>query len=177
MNSPIQDQKAKIIAVLLASFGQGSDYARIAAYRKMLDEIPEKMLKAACEKLMLESKFLPTISDVVSAAQHLTQESCNTKVKTWDEAWHELQEQRRIAFIYAKPVFSTKEIELTAKRYGWKEFCEAKEKDYNIVHAQMRDIYNGVCKWTKEKVIDDHILKKTGLIEKVETKKLGRGNE
>ena len=152
-------EKVEIITTLFTAYGQGSDGTRIAAYVAVLSDIPVNILSLACKKLMLESKFLPSISEIVTATRSIVGAITGSGMKTWDEAWEELQAQRRIAFIYEKPAFSTEEIALTAKRYGWKEFCEAREEDYNIVQAQVRNIYLGICRAGEEKQINNHVLR------------------
>lgn len=167
MNNEDAKRRAKIITTLFVTFGQSSDGQRIAAYISVLQGIPVEALKAACTKLMLESRFLPTIAEIVEAARGLVGEATGNRVKSWDEAWAELQEQRKSAFIYAKPVFSTVEIRAAAEAFGWREFCCALEEERGTVHAQMRNIYLAVCARKKDKLINEHVLQHTGLLHDV----------
>ena len=73
---------AKIIASMFACYGQGQDGVRIAAYTNMLSGIPTEILSRVCKKLILESKFLPTVADIVEASRSLIgtiDESSRTK--------------------------------------------------------------------------------------------------
>ena len=78
------EQRVKIIATMFGAFGQGGDGNRIAIYAKMLKDIPVNVLKVAAEKVMMESKFLPTIAELVEATRSLMAEAePDTRVKTW----------------------------------------------------------------------------------------------
>ncbi len=148
------------ITALFAAYGQAHDGKRIAVYTKMLENCPVEVLNKAINKLILEQKFLPTVSEIVQAIQSLFGEATGIRIKTWDEAWEELQARRLECSVYRKPVFSTPEIEATAKSFGWRDFCMALEDDRGMVHAQMKKIYESICFRTREKAINGYVLTK-----------------
>ena len=137
---------AKIIASLFACYGQGNDGVRIATYTQMLSDVPTDILSKVCKKMILENKFLPSVAEIVEASRSLigTMDE-STRVKPWAEAWQEIEHQMKTAFVYEKPVFSTREIEMAVKCYGWKDLCETPSKDFSIAKAQLRDMYYQVC--------------------------------
>ena len=150
---------AKIIASMFACFGQGNDGVRIAAYVNVLSDIPTDILSKVCRKMILESKFLPSVAEIVEASRSLIgsmDESSRTK--TWAEAWQEIEHQMQECFVYAKPKFSTKEIETAVKMYGWHELCETPSKDMRIAKAQLRDMYREVCERSREESVNNFVL-------------------
>ena len=165
---------AKIIASMFACFGQGQDGVRIAAYTNMLSGIPTEILSRVSRKLILESKFLPTVADIVEASRSLigTMDE-SSRTKTWAEAWQEIEKQMQECFVYAKPVFSTKEIESAVKMYGWHELCETPSKDMRIAKAQLRDMYNEVCARTREESVNNFVLGEGKLLDDTSIKLIG----
>ncbi len=147
-----------IMLSMFAFYGQGSDEAKGAAYTRFLIDIPIDVLQAACDKLVLTSKFLPTVSEIIAAAQSLVEESNGQRMKTWDEAWAEIQQVCKDVFIYGKPTWSTVEIEAAVNSFGYKELCTAPQKDMQIVRAQMRQIYESVCARAKDKQVNEFVL-------------------
>lgn len=150
---------AKIIASMFACYGQGQDGVRIAAYTNVLSGIPTEILSRVCKKLILESKFLPSVADIVEASRSLigTMDE-SSRTKPWAEAWAEIEKQMQECFVYAKPQFSTKEIEKAVKMYGWHELCETPSKDMRIAKAQLRDMYHEVCERSREESVNNFVL-------------------
>ncbi len=156
---------AKIIASMFACYGQGNDGVRIATYVSVLSEIPTDILSKVCRKMILESKFLPSVAEIVEASKSLigTMDE-SSRMKPWAEAWQEIEYQMRTAFVYEKPVFSTKEIEKAVKCYGWKDLCETPSKDFSIAKAQLRDMYHQICARSKEEMVNSYVLGKGNLL-------------
>ena len=130
---------AKIIASMFACYGQGQDGVRIATYTSVLTDIPTDILSKVCRKMILESKFLPSVAEIVEASRSLIgsmDESSRTK--TWAEAWQE--------------------IEKAVKMYGWHELCETPSKDMRIAKAQLRDMYREVCERSREESVNKFVL-------------------
>lgn len=150
---------AKIIASMFACYGQGNDGVRIATYVNVLSDIPTDILSKVCRKMILESKFLPSVAEIVEASRSLIGSMDeSSRMKPWAEAWQEIEHQMHTAFVYEKPVFSTKEIEKAVKMYGWHELCETPSKDMRIAKAQLRDMYNQVCASAKEESVNKFVL-------------------
>lgn len=148
----------EVITTLFSAFGQSGDGIRIAAYVHVLAGVPIPLLKAICNKLILTNKFLPTVSEIVTAGKSLIEESNGQRMKTWDEAWAEIQQVCKDVFIYGKPTWSTAEIEAAVNSFGYKELCTAPQKDMQIVRAQMRQIYESVCSRAKDKQVNEFVL-------------------
>ena len=156
---------AKIIASMFACYGQGQDGVRIATYVSVLSDIPTDILSKVCRKMILESKFLPSVAEIVEASRSLIGSMDeSSRMKPWAEAWQEIEYQMKTAFVYEKPVFSTKEIDKAVKCYGWKDLCETPSKDFNIAKAQLRNMYEQVCARSKEEAVNNYVLGEGSLL-------------
>ena len=162
---------AKIIASMFACYGQGQDGVRIAAYTSVLTDIPTDILSKVCRKMILESKFLPSVAEIVEASRSLIGSMDeSSRMKPWAEAWQEIEHQMHTAFVYEKPVFSTIEIEKAVKMYGWHELCETPSKDMRIAKAQLRDMYREVCERSREESVNNYVLGECKLLDGVNVK-------
>lgn len=158
MDDQLIEETTEVITTLFSAFGQSGDGTRIAAYVKVLTGIPIPILKATSNKLILTSKFLPTVAEIVAAAKSLVEESNGRRMKTWDEAWEEIKRVSHDVFIYGEPVWSTAELKAAVEAFGYKELCSVTEKDMAIVRAQIRQIYESVCARAKEKQVNEYVL-------------------
>ena len=69
----------------------------------------------------------------------------NLRVKSWPEAWAEI-EKAMFATPWGKvPAFSTPEIAEAVFSYGWNTLQASIEADMPTVRAQIRRIYEDVC--------------------------------
>ena len=163
MNEKVQ--KTKSITTMFACFGQAHDGVRIASYVQMLDGIPADVLSMVCKKAVLENKCLPTIAELTESARSIAGTvNESARLKSWDEAWQEIQKEIDRAFIYEKPKFSRPEIEMAVNRYGWADLCTTPAKDWRTAHAQLREIYKSICERSKEESVNGYILGQNKLI-------------
>lgn len=145
------EQRVKIIATMFGAFGQGGDGNRIAIYAKMLKDIPVNVLKVAAEKVMMESKFLPTIAELVEATRSLVAEAePDTRVKTWAEAWGEIEKAMYRTPWGRTPTFSTPEIAEAVFSFGWTTLHTAEAREMPTIRAQIRRMYEDICARRKE---------------------------
>ena len=170
--------KTKYIASLFAAFGQSGDGARIAIYYRMLKDVPLDALKLAIDKLILESKYLPTIAEIREALKALMEEANGTRIKTWQEAQAEiargitktwfkgcLGEIPQTHEDYGKPcepMWSTPEIKAAVDSYGMDNIAMVNASDMPIVWSQLRKAYEQACQRKKEKEVNTYVLEKGG---------------
>ena len=172
-----QIDKTKYIASLFAAFGQSGDGARIAIYYRMLKDVPLKVLKLAIDKLILESKYLPTIAEIREALKALVEESNGTRIKTWQEAQAEIAKGITRSWfhgclgedvpddLYGKPCepkWSTPEIKAAVDSYGMDNIAMVNASDMPIVWSQLRKAYEQACQRKKEKEVNTYVLEKGG---------------
>lgn len=134
----------------------------IQVYSIALSELPEAELLAGVLKCMRTCKFFPSIAEIIDASQDMVRVVTGTKEKSSDEAWAEVQRQMQVAFIYEKPVFSSSQIEQAALAIGWVGLCETATKDMGTARAQFRGFYESACKRSKDKQINDNVIKIMG---------------
>lgn len=167
-----KSKKAKAITMLFGSYGQGSDAERMAIYVEMLADIPADVLDKVCKKAVYESKYLPSIAELVQSANNFIGEMAGQTILPWDEAWKEIEKEMHDTFVYGKPKFSRPEIEKAVKAFGWQELCEVTIKELPIVRAQLRDMYNGICEQSRRSKINSYVLGDGVLIERVNIRRL-----
>ena len=161
-------ERSKALGILFGAFGQAGDSNRIAIYTKMLADIPPSVLTKACHKLVLESRFLPSVADIVSSAKSLMGTADEDKrVREWDEAWAEIERAMQRTPWGSFPVFSRPEITMAVESFGWYNLQTCLAEDINTVRAQMRRIYEDVCKRTAERGHNEYVLgkSKSGLLQ------------
>lgn len=152
------ERRAKIITAMLALWNCAGNEEMITGYVALTKDIPVELLDAACQKVSLECENRPLPATILKAAKSLRAEVTGRRVKSWDEAWEEIDQQMRVNGIYAAPHFSTVEIEKTVLRYGWRDLCCAPSKDMPIIKAQMREIYKTLCSRSDEKGMNEYII-------------------
>ena len=160
--------KAEVIGTMFGAYGQADDAKRVAIYVKLLSDIPAAVLGKACKKLMLESKFLPSIAEIVEASRSLLGTANDDKrIREWAEAWNEIELAMQRTPWGSYPVFSRPEIAQAVESFGWYNLQTCLAEKIDTVRAQMRRIYEDVCKRTKEQGHNEYVLgrSKTGLLE------------
>lgn len=152
-------QRCHVIATLFGVYGQGGDSKRIALYVKMLEPLPLELLSKSAKKLILESKFLPSVSELVDAAQSLMGSvEDGSRIKTWAEAWGEI-ERAMYATAWGKtPEFSRPEITAAVNNYGWNTLQLSQQDKMPTVRAQIRRMYEDACARSKERMRNNFVL-------------------
>lgn len=165
MKNDEKAKKAKAIAMMFASFGQGSEAERMAIYVEMLNDIPADVLDKVCKKAILECKFLPSIAELVQSARNFIGDMTGNSTPTWEEAWGEIENEMQTTFVYGEPQFSHPAIKQAVDAFGWQELCSVLTKDLPIVRAQLRDMYNNICADNRRKVINGHVMGRNNLLD------------
>lgn len=176
------EMRIRIIATLFGAYGQAVDGQRPSIYVKMLKDIPVNVLERACQKIILENKFLPSIAEVVEASRSLVGTADDdSRIREWDEAWAEIERAMQATPWGQYPTFSRPEIAQAVASFGWHDLQMTLAEDMPTVRAQVRRMYEDVCKRTKERGSNEYILgkSKTGLLqpaEKIEPRALRQVN-
>lgn len=174
------EMRIRIIATLFGAYGQAVDGQRPSIYVKMLKDIPVNVLERACQKIILENKFLPSIAEVVEASRSLVGTADDdSRIREWDEAWAEIERAMQATPWRQYPTFSRPEIAQAVASFGWHDLQMTLAEDMPTVRAQVRRMYEDVCKRTKERGSNEYILgkSKTGLLQpaaKIEPRALRR---
>ncbi|PWM78641.1 MAG: hypothetical protein DBY32_03950 [Phascolarctobacterium sp.] len=151
------EQRSQILAMLFGAFGKADDANRIVIYAKMLEEMPVTLLSKAAKRLILEKQFLPSIAEIIAAAKSIAAEVQGTEARLpdWQEAWAEIDAAARSS---EKPIFSHPLIALAVKTYGLNNLRYCDSSNYSTAHAQVRRIYDNLCKRYTDKSINTFVI-------------------
>ena len=153
------NEHAKAISVLFGAYGKSDDLSRQLIYCRMCRDIPLDLLKKTVEKLILESRFLPTVAEIVEASKSLLGSmDDNKRIKGWEEAWAEIEKAMHTTAWGRTPKFSTPEIAKAVDIFGWYNIHTCSSKDFNVIRAQVRDIYKAVCARRIETNTNNYLL-------------------
>lgn len=160
--TPEQLHRLKItekLTLYLKLFPQSKlDSVGLAIYSKALEPLSINQIEIALTKLMRISKYFPSVAEIFEQADIMVKVVNKSEDKSPDEAWNEVQRQMQEAYIYKKPVFSTKEIEKAALSMGWIGLCETETKDIGTIRAQFNNMYKSVLQRKKESGINNDIV-------------------
>lgn len=161
------ERKGKIITMLFTAYGQGGEAERMAMYVKKLKDVPADVLDKACDKAIMESKYLPTIAELVEAAKDLVSEVNGTDTVPFAEVWEEIMDQlHQTYFDWEEGTFSRKEIKQLVDAFGGlRELRMMETSAAPVIRAQMNKMYDGICAKNKEKRTNGYVLGTTVLIE------------
>lgn len=135
-----------IISGMFAAYGKSSDSARIAVYCKVFVDADVRLLKKTVIKILAESKYVPTIADIMDAMKSLEGTLDESRrVKTWEEAWREINAKMYSTQWGRIPSWSTPEIEAAVNAYGWQNLHTSLESDMPTIRAQIRRFYEDAC--------------------------------
>lgn len=145
------EKRIKILTVLFGMFGQAGDDNRIDLYLQFTRDLPTEVLDKAVKKVITECKFLPTVAEIIDAARGLVAEAePSTRVKTWAEAWSEIEKAMYRTPWGRTPTFSTPEIAEAVYSFGWNTLHTAEAREMPTIRAQIRRMYEDICARRKE---------------------------
>lgn len=136
----------KIIAMMFGAFGQGNDINRIKIYTQFLKSFPFEVVDKAVQKVILNCKFLPTIAELTSAIKELSGAvNEDLRVRSWEEAWNEIQRKMQSTPWGKTPEWSSPEIKAAVDAFGWYDLQTCLADDMPTIRAQMRRFYEDAC--------------------------------
>lgn len=154
--------------MLFGAYGQANDAQRQAIYASLIKDIPNGILSKTVKKLLVESKFLPAIAEIVEASKSLMGTADDTqRIREWDEAWAEIDRAMFATPWGHTPTFSRPEITAAVNNFGWNTLQTAQADDMPTVRAQLRKMYEAACKRAVEQAHNEYVLgmNSTGLLE------------
>lgn len=151
------EKRKKILAMLFGAFGKADDADRLAIYRKMLEDMPVVLLSKAVKKLIFEKTFLPSVAEIVTAAKSIAVEvNAANRLPDWQEAWAEIEAAVQSSAPAAQ--FSHPIIALAVKTYGVNNLKTCSVDMWSAAHAQMRRIYDDLCRRYSEKEMNAYVI-------------------
>jgi len=174
-----QDVRRELINTLFSAFprdyGATDEYIskRKAIYLAMLKDIPTEAIRLACRKAYLEEDRLPSIAKLVQATRSLLGDANEDgRIKEWGEAKAEIVKRMYDTPHGHKPKWSSPEIEQAVESFGWIRLQTIEENKFEIASAQIRDIYNSLCKRKISKQTNDYLLGGNSVLSLAESKQM-----
>lgn len=152
-----------ILATLFGAYGKADQTDQILIYTKMLEgKLPPALIEKAVQRAIYECRFLPSIAELITLAESLNAEvNPAVRVKTWDEAWGEIERKMYSTGWGKDPEWSTPEIAATMAAFGGVQVLQlSPEGVLPTNRAQVKKIYESVCARSKEKARNEFILGK-----------------
>ena len=112
---------------------QGKDPRPIVeAWAMMLADLDAVVAKAAIIKVCRESKFFPSVAQIVAAAQELDPRT--EKLPTAAEAWEEVVQLIRDFGPYRAPLYSCDTLKRAVRAIGWQQLCMGENPEADRAH-------------------------------------------
>ncbi len=141
---PMETAKAKTlkaISFLQLAYSRELSKDQLRFYVEMLCDIHPIILETAVRKLINNSKFLPTIAEIRSAAAVLEGLASGTAELGADEAWGQVQRAIHSVGYYSRPQFDSEVLQEIVDSLGWQEICMTLVDEAPILRAQFRRAY------------------------------------
>jgi hypothetical protein len=161
----------KLVSLALASFPNMQEKdpePTVVIWEKFLKDIPYELAEKALTKVIITSKFFPTIAEIREAAMSFS----TSELASPEEAWGEVRKYitsgtNSIRFQYAgeRPTWSNPIIEKTVDQIGLREMFESENQEY--LRSQFMRIYEANFDREKNDVINKRAGYLTGNVVKL----------
>lgn len=154
---------AQAIATLFGAFGEASDINRQEIYARVLATLPPALVEKAVFKTIAEWKSpkLPPVGILMTNAESLNA-TANEKVrvKTWEEAWTEIEKAMYDTPWGKVPKWSTPQIKAAVDAFGWNNLQTSLSSDMATNRAQVRRFYEDACSRISNQARNEFLLGK-----------------
>ncbi|MBP1624246.1 MAG: hypothetical protein H6Q07_2266 [Acidobacteria bacterium] len=104
----------------------------VEAWALMLADLEAVVAKAAIIKVCRESKFFPSVAQVVAAAAEL--DPRRAKLPTAAEAWEEVEGLIQMVGPYRSPKYSCDTVKRAVRAIGWQQLCMGENPEADRAH-------------------------------------------
>lgn len=122
----------------------------LVVYSKVLSKLELVEIEAAMNKIILTSKFFPSVAEIYEQVQvmrnyALTKSGLANNL-TDAEAWENVQKVVKGHGQYSREpwIFANEKVERAARQYGLMELCRLESNEVGIARAQFMKIYNRI---------------------------------
>lgn len=150
----------QVLSTLFGAFNQADNQARANIYISVLKDVPPVVLEKAVAKVLeeWEQTLLPPPAVILKAAQsYMGSIKPETRIKTWDEAWNEINRAMYDTPWGKEPKFSTSEITEAVRSFGWESLHTSLATEMDTKRAQLRRIYEDVCTRTQSEARNEYL--------------------
>ena len=157
--------RTEIIALVALATGahpsaQGKDPKPIVeAWSLMLADIPFPIAKTTVVKMCRESKFFPSVAEIIESARAL--DPRGEKLPTAAEAWEEVKILIGSVGPYQTPVYSCETIRRAARSIGWLQLCTGENPEADRAH--FLKIYESMRSKHQERRENEKALELSGM--------------
>ena len=144
----------------------------VEAWALMLSDLDAVVAKAAIIKVCRDSKFFPSVAQIVAAANEL--DPRNERLPTAAEAWEEVERLIQSLGPYRAPKYSCDTVKRAVRAIGWLQLCLGENPEADRAHFLR--LYESMRSRHREDRENEKVLELSGMGEVVRalTGKLGK---
>lgn len=130
----------EVLALIKCAYPKFTDeQARV--YGICLKEIPDEVLKKAVVNVIKQSRFLPTIAEIIEESKLVWQYARGIELPNAEQGWAEVYKAIGAVGPYRKPVFKDPMVQRTVECMGWQSICNMLESDVPRVRDTFLRMY------------------------------------
>lgn len=132
-------------------------------YDRYLRDIPPELLAKAIDKVVMTSKYTPTVAEIREAANSLYSTASGIEPPDASRAWGEVLKAIGRVGMYRKPKFDDSVTAETVKRMGWKELCLQGVDTISVARAQFMKIYSSISESGRTRKRNERLIAGTNI--------------
>lgn len=143
-----KSEVAELVMMLLAAYPNArTSSATSQVYEAMLADLDAGQARAAVQRLIAASRFMPTVAEIRAAVAALE----HGAVRSGAEAWLDVLDQIRREGYCGTPRFADPLVEAIVTRWGWRTLCLS--GDDAADRARFCEAYDAMAKREREGVV------------------------
>ena len=135
----------------------------VEAWALMLSDLDAVVAKAAIIKVCRESKFFPSVAQIVVASNEI--DPRNEKLPTAAEAWEEVERLIQTVGPYRAPKYSCDTVKRAVRAIGWLQLCLGENPEADRAHFLR--LYESMRSRHRENQENEKVLALSGMREVV----------
>lgn len=162
-----ETQTLKILAAYLEAFPHSRmEPNGLVIYAKALSCYPAEVVKKAMDKVIITSKFFPSVAEIVENIESVTGYAQGKKELSEAEAWESAMKTIREHGIYSREPweFENSHIEKAARMFGLYELAMLEMSEVNIARAQFTRFYRSVVDQARDDSRNQLVLSGNGIV-------------
>jgi len=139
---------AELVMLLLGAYPHAKVHSRTSqVYETMLADLDVESARAAVQRLITTSKFMPTVAEVRAAAADLER----GPVRSGADAWLDVLAQIRSEGYCGAPRFDDAIVTALVERWGWSRLCL--EGSLEADRARFIEAYDSLAKQARDREV------------------------
>lgn len=146
-------EAAELVAILASAYHNARPTEQtLLVYERMLGDLDFQTAQGAIAKLMVSSKFFPSIAEIRAAAVEVT----SGEKRLGGEAWGDVTMAIRQVGSYGEPTFKDPDVAHSVRMMGWKSLCLSTNETAD--RARFIELYEGVSKRSRKQAVEGQSL-------------------